>query len=134
MRVRCYIGKSVHLSFVGCTLAGLFDQPGCKTSLQIVDWVEDKHCIAVDVDGARLVIEIFDQSDIWDLRLLEWCDVYAKRNIDPNITTPLPSGYRPELSDLYRHLVTPRWKNFEHGPDLPVTDTILYQTRVWEPF
>jgi len=163
MRVRCYIGKSAQLSFAGNTLAGLYSQPDCKVTLQIVDWVKDPQSIALDVDGTHMLIEVFDQSNEWDLELLEWCDVYAKRNIDPRFTTPLqskivpfglnmtcqsrrsalavlaaiaaafPSGFRPDLSDLYRYLVTPRWKNFEYSPDLPVNDNILFQTRVWEP-
>src|SRR5580692_5920813 len=141
MRVRCYIGKSVQLPFAGYALAGLFSQPDCKTTLQIVDWVADKQCMAVEIDGARLAIEVFDQSDQWDLQMLEWCHVYAKRNIDPRYTTPLghkivpfgmnvachsrrsalavlaaiarvfPAGFRPKRDDLYRYLVTPHWKD-----------------------
>ena len=163
MRVRCYVGKSIQLNFAGYSLAGLFDQPDCNTTLEFVDWIDDRQSIAVDIDGARLVIEVHDQSDKWCLPLLEWCDVYAKRNIDPKITTPLqhkivpfgmnsachsrrsalavlgaisaalPSGFRPRLKDIYVYLVTPRWRDLEYHPDLPVNGNVLFQTRVWEP-
>ena len=162
MRVRCYVGKSIQLNFAGYSLAGLFGQPDCNATLEVVDWIDDRQSIAIEVDGARLVIEFHDQSDKWCLPLLEWCDVYAKRNIDPKITTPLqhkivpfgmnvashsrrsalavlsaiaaalPSGYRPRPADIYRYLVSPHWKALEYHPDLLVNDKVLFQTRVWE--
>jgi hypothetical protein len=163
MRVRCYVGRSVQLSYLGHSLAGLFDQPDCSVTLEIVDWVGDAQCIAIDVDGTRLVIEVYDQTDLWNLELLDWCDVYAKRNIDPLRAGPMahkvipygmnlashskrsvlavlaamaaafPSGFRPRLSAIYCYVVTPHWMDFEHDPSMPVEDEILYQTRVWDP-
>jgi len=162
MRIRCYIGKSAQLNICGFSLAGLFSQPDCKTSLQFADWIDDSQCIAVDIDGARLVIDVHDQCDQWNPALLDWCHVYAKRNIDPAIPAPrqdkivpfglnvpshskrsalaalaaiaaiLPSGFRPKQRELYVYLVTPHWKDLEHRPDQPVDQTILYQTRLWE--
>jgi hypothetical protein len=125
--------------------------------------VGDAQCIAIDVDGTRLVIEVYDQTDLWNLELLDWCDVYAKRNIDPLRAGPMahkvipygmnlashskrsvlavlaamaaafPSGFRPRLSAIYCYVVTPHWMDFEHDPSMPVEDEILYQTRVWDP-
>ena len=163
MRVRCFVGKSIQLSFLGASLAGMFGQPDCEVTLQFVDWIDDPQSIAIDIDGTRLVIEVHDQCDKWCLPLLEWCDVYAKRDIDPEVTTPLqhkivpfgmnvachsrrsafavlqaiaaaiPSGYRPRLMDLYRYLVSPHWQDLEQSPIQPVRNNILFQTRVWEP-
>jgi hypothetical protein len=163
MRLRCYVGKSIQLNFAGYSLAGLFSQPDCNATLEVVDWIDDPQSIAIEADGARLVLEVHDQSDKWCLPLLEWCDVYAKRNIDPAITTPLqhkivpfgmnvachsrrsalavlsaiaaafPSGFRPRPKDIYLYLVTPHWRDLEYHPDLPVNGNVLFQTRVWEP-
>lgn len=118
---------------------------------------------AVEIDGLKLGIELSDHADLWDVDLLKWCDVYAKRNLNEQDGPPgphriipfgvnwachsrtsllavfkqvagtLPSLKKSRLRDIYRYLVTPHWKDFEHRPDQPVESAILYQTRVWEP-
>ena len=163
MRIRCFLSRKVHLIWVGRTLAGLFSQPDSHATLEFADWLEGEHSIAVEVDGTRLGIEMNDQTYEWDPGLLDWCDVYAKRNIDPAwkglhhekvipygihlaahsrrsaaavvgaIVAGYPRGIRVKPVDIYRYLVTPHWRDFEIHPSLPVDETILYQTRVWEP-
>ena len=161
MRIQCFVGKAVQWIWLGRSLAGLYDQPGCSVSIKIVDWIHSPVCLAIEVEGKRLVIELYDHANEWDLNLLEWCDVYAKRNIHPLHVTPLqhkivpfgfhlaahsrrsalavlaaiaaavPSGYRLKADDLYRYLVTPHWRDFELQPNEPVEQTVLFQTRVW---
>jgi hypothetical protein len=146
---------------VARSLAEIYAQPDFKVWLEIVDWIQNDQSIAVEVDGARLAIEHFDMSHKWNQPLLEWCDVYAMRNIHPShLHSPqhkivplgvhlaahshrsaiavwaaparaFPREFRPPPLDIYRYFVTPLWQDFEYGPDEPVEDAVLYQTRVW---
>jgi hypothetical protein len=150
------------LIWVGRSLAGLFAQRDCDVSVEIVDWFDENACFAVDVDGTKLAIDLFDRSDRWSAALMEWSDVYAKRSMHPAHPGPAPEkivpygihlGARSRRSalatcmalakalprkprinprELYQYLVAPRWQDFEVRPDVPLDNTILYQTRVWE--
>lgn len=163
MRLRCYLGRKVHLIWVGRILAGLYDQPDANVSLDIVDWVGGDHSVAVDMDGTKIAFEMNDQTYIWDEGLLDWCDIYVKRSIDPlwkglhqekvipfgiylrtrsrrsalsvvaALARAYPAGARQSPRDLYNYLVSPVWQDYEYSPSMPVEETILYQTRVWEP-
>jgi hypothetical protein len=160
--IECYIGENVDLFLLGQTLAGLYEQPQA-VKLRRVKWIKNPICVALDVDGLKIAIELSDHSDLWEMPLLEWCDVYAKRNINTRYSTALqkkiipfgllmashsrrsmlaalaalagtlPSASKSRLKAIYRYLATPQWKFFEHRPEQPVDTTILFQTRVWEP-
>lgn len=164
MLIKCYFSENVDLFLLGQTLAGLYEQPHTDVKLRRVDWITNSICAALEIDGMRIAIEVSDHSDFWDLPLLEWCDVYAKRNINPRHSTALqnkiipfgliwactsrrssiaalaaiagtlPRASKSRLYEIYRYLVTPHWKFFEHRPEQPIDNTILFQTRVWEPF
>jgi hypothetical protein len=148
---------------MGRTLAGLYSIPDSNISLHCVGWIKSPLSAAVEVDGLRLGIELSDHADLWDEELLEWSDVYAKRNLNemhgstaPHKIIPfgvnwachsrtsllailkelagsLPSLTQSRCREIYRYLVTPHWKHFEHRPDQPVESAILFQTRVWPP-
>lgn len=161
--IECFIAGNIDLFLLGQTLAGLYEQPHTAVKLRRVNWITNPICIALVVDGLKIAIELSDHSDLWEMPLLEWCDIYAKRNINLRNTTPLqhkivpfglmmashsrrstaaalaaiagtlPGTSKARLKAIYRHLATPHWKFFEHRPDQPVDNTILFQTRVWEP-
>lgn len=161
--IECSFGENVDLFLLGRTLAGLYEQPRTEVKLRRVGWITNSLCAALEVDGMRIAIELSDHSDFWEIPLLEWCDVYAKRNINPRHSTPLehkiipfglnwachsrrsavaalaaiasslPKASKSRLREVYRYLVTPHWKFFEHRPEQQVDNTILFQTRVWEP-
>ena len=163
MKVHVYIGSNVDLFAVGSTLAGLFAQPDIHVTLHRVNWITNALCLGLEFERIKLGIELSDHSDFWDATLLEWCDVYAKRNINTQHLNPLsckvipfglnwachsrtsaialltavaatfPRTSKGRLREVYRYLATPHWRAFEHPPDQPVDSTILFQTRVWEP-
>ena len=160
--ITCFIGEKVELYYFGYILAGLYEQSHVAVKLRRMDWIKNSCCVALDVDGLRIGIEISDHADYWELPLLEWCDVYAKRNMNPRHTTALqhkiipfglnymcrsrrglvaalaaiagawPRVSKAKLKEIYCILATPHWKFFEHRPEQPVDNTILFQTRVWE--
>ncbi len=162
MRVHFSCGDNLDLFHFGRTLAGLYAQPGAAIRLRRVGWISNPLCAAIEVDGLRLAIELSDHSDWWDQGLLEWCDVYAKRNLNARhvsalqqkiiplglnwacrsrrsmaaaltaIAPTLPRASKGRLREIYRYLATPHWKAFEQDPRQPVDRTILFQTRVWE--
>jgi hypothetical protein len=161
--IECFIGENADLFILGRTLAGLYEQPRTKVRLRHVDWIKAPFSMALNVDGLKIGIEVWDHADRWDAGLLEWCDVYAKRNMNarhpgafPHKVIPfglnwachsrrsmlaaftaiagaLPRASKARLHEVYRYLVTPHWRFFEHGPEQPVENAILFQTRVWEP-
>ena len=160
--IECYIAENIDLFLLGQTLAGLYEQPQA-VKLRRAKWITNPISLALEVDGLKIAIELSDHSNLWEIPLLEWCDVYAKRNIDARHVTPLqhkiipfglmmashsrrsmaaalaaiagtlPRAPKTRLKAVYRYLATPHWKLFEHTPDQPVDNTILFQTRVWEP-
>jgi hypothetical protein len=162
--IECFICENIDLYFLGQILAGLYEQPHTEVKLRRASWITSPICMALDVDGLKVAIELSDFSDLWEMPLLEWCDVYAKRSIHPRhstalqrkiipfglvmashsrratgaalaaIAATLPGTLKARLKGIYRHLATPHWKSFEHRPDQPVDDTILFQTRIWEAY
>lgn len=148
---------------LGRTLAGLYEQPQVKVKLRRADWVGASCSLALEADGLRIGIEVWDQTNRWDDALLQWCDVYAKRNMNLRhpgaflskvipfgvnwachsrrsalaalvaIAGSLPRASKTRLMEVYRYLVTPRWEAYEYGPRQPINDLILFQARVWEP-
>jgi hypothetical protein len=163
MKLQVYIGNNVDLFLAGRTLAGLFVQPDIQVKLHRVSWLTNALSLGLEFEGIKLGIGLSDHSDLWDATLLEWSDVYAKRNINTQHLNPLsykvipfglnwachsrtsaialltavaatlPGASKGRLREVYRFLVTPHWRAFEHPPDQPVDSTILFQTRVWEP-
>jgi hypothetical protein len=159
--IECFISEDVDLITVGRTLAGLYELPRRAVKLRRVDGIAGSHCV-LDADGLKIAIELHDQSDVWNLPMLEWCDVYAKRNINPLHSIALqhkiiPYGLnyachsrrsmaaalaaiagtfartsKARILEIYRYLATPHWKFFEYRPEQAVDNTILFQTRVWE--
>lgn len=162
MQVNFFFGANIDLFHFGRTLAGLYAQSETRIRLHRVDWIDHPLCAAIEVDGMKLALEVSDRSDFWHFNLLRWCDVYAKRDLNPLLTdnqhkiipfglnwachsrrsvvpilaaiaTTLPRASRARLMEVYRYLATPHWRAFEHSPEQPVDQTILFQTRVWEP-
>jgi hypothetical protein len=161
--ITCFIGETAELYYFGHILAGLYEQSHVAAKLRRVDWIKSSCCAALDVDGLRIGIEISDHADYWELSLLEWCDVYAKRNMNPRHTTALqhkiipfglnyachsrrgvvaalaaitgasPRVSKAKLKEIYCILTTPHWKFDEYRPEQPVDNTILFQARIWEP-
>lgn len=162
MRIKLFAAKNFYLPCLGYTLAGLYAQPDTTITLHLVNWINDRGYVALEVDDLKLGIELSDHSDYWDEGLLNWCDVYAKRNINPLHPAPvqhkvipfglnwlchsrhsamavmmamasnLPRASKEEWREIYCYLAAPHWRAFEHRPDQAVEDTILFQTRVWE--
>ena len=161
MHLTCYFGPNVDLYFVGRVLAGLYEQPGVRVKLRLADWITNNSSLGVEFGGRRLAIELSDHADYWDNALLDWSDVYSKRSLLSDypharskiipfglhcaghskrsmaavflaLAPVLPSSFQKRWKEYYRYMVTPHWRDFEYAPDAPVTDTILYQTRVWE--
>jgi len=160
--IECWFGENVDLFHLGRTLAGLYELPHTPVKLRRVDWITNPLCAVLLYDGLKIAIELSDHSDLWDLQLLERCDVYAKRDINPHLTTAhphkiipfglnwachskrsavavltaiagtLPRASKSRFREIYRYLVTPHWSFFEHRPTDPVDQAILFQTRVWE--
>jgi hypothetical protein len=160
--IDCFIGQKAELYYFGRTLAGLYELPHMAVKLRRVDWIQSSVC-ALDADGLKIAIDLSDHSDLWDIPLLEWCDVYAKRDINPLHSTALqykiipyglnyachsrrglvaamaaiagasPSVSKAKLHEMYCILATPHWKFDEYRPQQPVDNTILFQARVWEP-
>jgi|SRR5271166_3689582 len=163
MKLHVYIGSNVDLFAAGRTLAGLYAQPEIQVTLHRVNWITNPTSLGLEFEQLKLGIGLSDHSDLWDAPLLEWCDVYAKRNINAQHLNPLsykvipfglnwachsrtsaitmltavaatpPRVSRARLREVYRYLATPHWRAFEHPPDQPVDSTILFQARVWEP-
>jgi hypothetical protein len=161
--IECFIGENVDLFALGLTLAGLYEQRRATVKLQRVDWIEASFSLALDVDGLKIAIDVWDHSNGWNESLLEWCDVYAKRNVNLSypaalqhkiipfglnwachsrrsmlaalaaIASTLPKASKARLREVYKYLATPHWRSFEYRPQQPVDSTILFQTRVWEP-
>ena len=161
MRIDFFCGGNIDLYHFGRTLAGLYAQADLSVRLRRVDWITNAICAAIEVEGLRIGIELSDHSDFWEQGLLEWCDVYAKRNINARhpsasqqkiipfglnwachsrrsmaavlaaLAPTLPATSKSRLREIYRYLVTPHWRAFEHDPSQPVDITILFQTRVW---
>ena len=159
--ITCFIGETAELYYLGRILAGLYELPRMAVKLRRVGWITGSQC-ALDADGLKIAIELSDHGDLWDIPLLEWCDVYAKRNMNPRHTTALqhkiipfglnyachsrrglvaamaaiagtlPKVSKAKLKEIYYILATPHWKFFEHRPEQPVDNAILFQTRVWE--
>jgi hypothetical protein len=151
------------LFYLSRVITGLYALPGTTVRMQRVAWVTKSLSAAVEVDGLKLAIDVGDHSDQWDPDLLEWGDVYAKRNVNPLHISPLqrkiipfglslpfhsrrgilaalaavlptlPRASKARLREVYRYLATPHWKAFEHSPEQPVDPMILYQARVWDP-
>ena len=166
MRVRlidCFVGKNIDLFHLGRTLAGLYEQRKHKIKLRRADWIRTSTTVALCADDLRIAVEVSDHSDRWDEPLLQWCHVYAKRNMSLRHSSPLQKKIIPlglnwachsrksalaalaamattfpgismaRLRHLYRYLATPHFAFFEHRPEQAVNDSILFQTRVWEP-
>jgi len=161
--IECFIGENPDLFMLGHALAGLYEQPRTAVKLRRVDWITNPLSLALDVDGLKIAIELSDHCNLWEMPLLEWCDVYAKRSINSRqiaalqhkiipygllmtchsrrsaiatlaaLAGALPRITKRKLWDVYRYLITPRAKAFEYRPDQPVDNTILFQTRVWRP-
>ena len=160
--IECFIGENVDLFLLGQTLAGLYEQPRTAVKLRRVNWIKHSNCMALDADGLKIAIELSDHSNFWDVSLLEWCDAYAKRNMNRRHSAALqnkiipfglncachsrrsmiaalsaiggtfPRASKGRLMEVYRYLATPHWKFLEHRPEQAVDNTILFQTRVWE--
>jgi len=163
MRIKFFLSNNIDLFHFGRTLAGLYALPDTDITLHRVNWITNPLCAAIEVEKLKLGIEVSDHSNFWEDSLLNWCDVYAKRNINPRFTSltqhkiipfglnsachsrrsriaamtaianTLPRASKARLGEIYRYLATPHWKAFEHRPDQGVDDTILFQTRVWDP-
>ncbi|MGC9158752.1 MAG: hypothetical protein ACP5FH_07140 [Terracidiphilus sp.] len=160
LRIRCRIGPQADLFHLGQTLAGLYAQPRARVRLRCAAWITNPVCAALEIEGLKVAIELSDHADFWDGPLLDWCDVYAKRSLTDAIAPEhkckiVPFGLNwachsrrsafwavatmgaaalaARRKEIYRYLVTPLWKDFEYSPEEPTDDTILFQTRVWEP-
>ncbi len=163
MRVEFFCSDDIDLFYLGQTLAGLYAQPDTTVRVRRAGWIGHPLSAAIEFEGLKLAIDVSDHNDFFNQHLLEWCDVYAKRNINPRrdvalqhkiipfglvwachsrrsllaalgaLAATLPRASKTRLREVYRYLVTPPWKAFEVHPSQPVDSAILLQTRVWEP-
>jgi hypothetical protein len=162
-KIICYVSPEVDVYFVGRVLAGVFEQPDARVRIKMVDWITDSASVGIEVNGMRFGIQLSDHRDFWDAGLLDWCDVYAKRNLHPDfqstqprkvvpfavycagtskrsmlhlvatMATDTPSSLWKRWRELLKYAATPHWSDYEMRPDESVTDTVLFQTRLWEP-
>jgi hypothetical protein len=160
--IRCTIAPDADLVFMGRLLAGLYDQPGTRVSLRAAAWITLPYSMALEIDGLKIGIELSDHADFWDADLLAWSDVYAKRSLNPAHIGAQPAKVIPlglhcaghsdrgiasllvaiaasgaklnkqRLRAFYRAFATAHWRDFERSPEQPVTQAILFQTRVWD--
>lgn len=161
MKVTCLIGPAIDSYSAGRVFAGLYEQRGVTVDIQLADWITNEGSMALVINRRRIGIELDDQADRFDHVLLDWCDVYAKRSVSVHHTTlpdprivplglncagrskrsllrvlyalkrVLPSG--ANLHSLRRYVASPHWRAFEYGPYESVTETVLFQTRLWDP-
>lgn len=81
--------------FVGRVLAGVFQQPNAKISIRLVDWISEPTSVGLEVNGVRFGVQLSDPRGFWDERLMQWCDVYAKRSLHPDFETSQQSKVVP---------------------------------------
>lgn len=162
-RIVCYVSHKVDVYFVGRVLAGVFEQPNARVSIKLVNWIADAASVGLEMNGVRYGIQLSDHRNFWDESLLKWCDVYAKRSLHPDfmstqphkvvpfsaycagrskhsmmrliaaMSVDAPAALRKNWRNIYRYAATPHWTEYEMKPEEEVTDTVLFQTRLWSP-
>jgi hypothetical protein len=163
MKITCLLPFDVDFYFVGRVLAGLYGQPGADLRIEFVDWIKYSSSIGIEVNGMRFGVELADNKYLLDEPLLDWCDIYAKRCLSATGPTAIsrkivpyslhcagrstrstlgllvalakrdPLAMAKRQWDIRRYLMSPHWEAFEYLPTDPVSDLILYQTRLWSP-
>jgi hypothetical protein len=160
MKISCLVAPDVDLYFVGRVLAGVFEQPDANVSIRIASWIKCRS-VGLEVNGTRFGIELSDHQTYLDMGLYEWCDIYAKRSLRvehlPRLSKAVPFAphcagnskrsmsrvlaalasasplFFSRRNSIYRYLAAPHWKDFELSPAEAISETILFQTRLWDP-
>jgi hypothetical protein len=161
MKISCLVAPDVDLYFVGRVLAGVFEQPDASVRVRIVPWIK-KTSVGLEVNHTRFGIELSDHQTYLDMGLYEWCDIYAKRSLNlehlPRLSKAVPfaphcagnskesisrvlaalayaspRSFSLRWRSIYKYLAAPHWKDFELSPAEAISDTILFQTRLWNP-
>ena len=163
MKITCLLSSDVDLYFVSRVLAGLYGQPGASVRIEFVDWIKYSSSVGIEVNGMKFGVELADNKYLFDEPLLDWCDIYAKRCLSATGRTAISRKIVPyslhcagrstrstlgllvalakrdplvmakRQWDVRRYLMSPHWEAFEYRPTDRVSDTILYQTRLWSP-